>query len=573
MRLIHFLLDSARGVRHARAIIVAVVACGVAGGVANTALLAVSNAALGGDNHATDEALRWFVLLCVLLPACRFVSEVLLNHLATWGVYNLRLRLAGQIVASPLRRLEELGPHRLLATLTEDIPVITTALTALPVLCMHTAIVVGCLLYVGWLSGGVFLIVAGFMALGLLSYQLPLAGAVKRLRRARELSDALFKHLRALTEGTKELKLNRARRAAFLNRTLAENSAALRREQFGGNLVYTATRSWGQALVFVIIGLLLFAAPSLFPLDLKVVRGYVLVLLYMMSPLEVLLNLMPAFGRANVAAQKVARLGLALSEGQDAPAGPGDAARPWQTLELRGVTHTYYREREDEHFTLGPVNLTFRPGELVFLLGGNGSGKTTLAKIVTGLYAPAAGEILIDGRPVTDETRDAYRQQFSTVFSDFYLFESLLGLEGADLDERAREYLTQLQLAHKVRVEGGALSTVELSQGQRKRLALLTAYLEDRPFYVFDEWAADQDPLFKEVFYLDLLPRLKARGKTVLVISHDQWYFHVADRLVRLEYGQLECDESFVQPLAAGEAAAPLQPTGRPLAALETPTK
>lgn len=573
MRLIHFLLDSARGVRYARAIIVAVVVGGVAGGVANTALLAVSNAALGGDSRATGDALRWFILLCALLPVCRFVSEALLNHLATWGVYNLRMRLARKVVASPLRRLEELGPHRLLATLTEDIPVITMALTALPLLCMHTAIVVGCLLYVGWLSWGVFLIVAGFMALGLLSYQLPLASAVKRLRRARELSDALFKHLRALTEGTKELKLNRARREAFLGETLSENSAALRREQFAGNLVYTAARSWGQALVFVLIGLLLFAAPSLFPLDSKVVRGYVLVLLYMMSPLEVLLNLMPVLGRANVAAQKVERLGLALSAEQDAPAETAADAPPFQTLELVGVTHTYYREREDEHFTLGPVDLAFKPGELVFLLGGNGSGKTTLAKIVTGLYAPAAGEILVDGRAVTDETRDEYRQQFSTVFSDFYLFESLLGLGAEDLDERAREYLSQLQLTHKVRVEGGALSTVELSQGQRKRLALLTAYLEDRPFYVFDEWAADQDPLFKEIFYLDLLPKLKARGKTVLVISHDQWYFHVADRLVRLEYGQVECDENFVQPHAAGETGARLHQHGRLTAALESPTK
>ena len=167
-----------------------------------------------------------------------------------------------------------------------------------------------------------------------------------------------------------------------------------------------------------------------------------------------------------------------------------DVAAFVQTLELDGVTHTYYREGEDEHFTLGPINLTLKPGELVFLLGGNGSGKTTLAKIITGLYAPEAGEIRLDGRAITDESRDDYRQNFSSVFSDFYLFESLLGLDSNNLDEKAREYLVQLQLSHKVRVQDGALSTVELSQGQRKRLALLSAYLEDRPFYVFDEGAA-----------------------------------------------------------------------------------
>jgi putative pyoverdin transport system ATP-binding/permease protein len=153
------------------------------------------------------------------------------------------------------------------------------------------------------------------------------------------------------------------------------------------------------------------------------------------------------------------------------------------------------------------------------------------------------------------------------VFSDFHLFESLLGLEGPELDERAREYIGQLKLTPKIEVKDGALSTLDLSQGQRKRLALLTAYLEDRPVYLFDEWAADQDPLFKEVFYYQLLPELKAKGKTIVVISHDDHYYHVADRIVKLEYGAVEYDSAAtelepavlegcvpVKPLAAGAA-------------------
>jgi putative ATP-binding cassette transporter len=169
--------------------------------------------------------------------------------------------------------------------------------------------------------------------------------------------------------------------------------------------------------------------------------------------------------------------------------------------------------------------------------GGNGSGKTTLAKLLVGLYAPAAGEVRLNGRPVGD--REQYRQLFSAVFVNGHLFDRLLGVEAAGLEDEARDYLSRLELGHKVRVEEGKFSTTDLSQGQRKRLALLTAYLEDRPVYVFDEWAADQDPRFKEVFYTRLLPDLKARGKAVLVISHDERYFHVADRIVRLDYGKL----------------------------------
>lgn len=145
----------------------------------------------------------------------------------------------------------------------------------------------------------------------------------------------------------------------------------------------------------------------------------------------------------------------------------------------------------------------------------------------------------------TDKNREWYRQQFSVVFYDFYLFDRLLGLEHADLEIQATEYLKQLQLNHKVQVRNGKLSTTALSQGQRKRLALLTAYLENRSIYVFDEWASDQDPTFKDLFYTQILPALKHRGKTVIAISHDDHYFHIADRIIKLNYGQLEYDKQF----------------------------
>jgi len=221
-----------------------------------------------------------------------------------------------------------------------------------------------------------------------------------------------------------------------------------------------------------------------------------------------------------------------------------EEASGWRQLEFVNVAHTYKSDNEDGSFKVGPLNLTLRRGEMCFVIGGNGSGKTSFAKLLLGLYAPEEGAIRLNGQEITDEVRDSYRQLFSSVHADFYLFETLFGLESAELDTAAREYLERLHLSGKLQVKDNVLATTELSQGQRKRLALLTAYLEDRPIYLFDEWAADQDPQFKEIFYFELLGRLKAAGKTAIVISHDDRYYHVADRVIKLNYGLIEFDNS-----------------------------
>jgi putative ATP-binding cassette transporter len=266
----------------------------------------------------------------------------------------------------------------------------------------------------------------------------------------------------------------------------------------------------------------------------------------MMGPFSQIVELLPGVGRANVALRKIEALGLSLAATRSAghheespDIGQGIHAVGWRKLELSGITHRYTRETEDDSFYVGPIDLAFSPGEVTFLIGGNGSGKTTLAMVLLGLYLPESGTIRLDGVEIDDRNREEYRQLFSTVFSDFCLFDSLLGLQKEGLDAEVLGYLERLHLRSKVRIEQGVFSTHALSQGQRKRLALLTAYVEDRSFYVFDEWAADQDPLFRKVFYMELLPALKARGKTVLVITHDDQYFSVADRCVRMDYGRI----------------------------------
>jgi putative ATP-binding cassette transporter len=186
------------------------------------------------------------------------------------------------------------------------------------------------------------------------------------------------------------------------------------------------------------------------------------------------------------------------------------------------------------------VNLTLRRGETVFLMGGNGSGKSSLARLLSGLYRPSGGAILVDGQVIGSEDWMAYRQLFASVFTDFHLFAQLLGADGQNADRTDIEHwLEQLHMKHKVQLGAGHLLDTRFSQGQRKRLALMLALLEKRDILLLDEWAADQDPLFRRFFYRELLPMFKKAGITVFAISHDDQYFDLADRLVKMESGQL----------------------------------
>ncbi len=555
--LLSFLRRLSRGVPFSGLLIAGVILAGVASGLSNTALVATLNSAIAHGGPASGLGWR-FIGLCALLPLFRMTSQYLLLHLSQRSMLQARIALARRVLAAPLRQLETIGPHRLMTVLTNDINQIVEALTQLPLLFMHVAIVIGCLGYLGWLSPTALSYVLLFMVFGVATYRFPVDRGMVYFDRVRKEMDGVLKNLRGLTEGTKELKMHGLRRESYMA-DVEINARTLQREAKRGGLLFAVAASWGQIVFFLLLGLIIFVVPRGQEMPAATLVGTALVLFQLMTPLEILLNMLPLIGRAVVSARAVERLGLSLAhEAIEAPGlarAPQDLDADWKSIELSGIVHTYRAEGaggESESFTLGPLDLRFVPGEIVFLVGGNGSGKTTLAKILLGLYPPEVGEIRLAGRTVSDADRADYRDHFAVVFSDFHLFDRLVGTGASadELDAHAVHYLERLRLSSKVRVSGARLSTLELSQGQRKRLALLAAYLEDRPIYLFDEWAADQDPYFKQIFYRELLPELKRRGKTVFVISHDDHYYDVADRLIKLDAGKVEFDVPRIDPEA-----------------------
>jgi putative ATP-binding cassette transporter len=518
---------------------------GIVAGIGNTLLLGfVNNGLAHRSSDLLGQMILSFAVGCVVVAGSRFLSQDLMARFAQRNLRDLRMKLGRRVLSSPLRAQEEIGANRILAVFTEDVPAIANAVIAVPAICTNLVIVVGCLIYLGMISGKLLLGVLGFIIFGIITCQVPISRAMRYMNNVRETNDVLLKQLKAMTEGSKELKIHRNRREAFLSNLFSSTTQSLRRNNVITSSIFNAVNSWAQTLIFVLMGLIVFVPYALIRLEPLQLTAYILILLFMIGPLLIVMSSVPAFSRARIALSKLAELDLSLDK-FPAEAEADEINSPktsWHNLTLSQVKHSYVGEGES-NFVLGPIDLNLRAGELVFLTGGNGSGKTTLAKVLTGLYVPEAGELSFDGQPITDENRDSFRQYFSTVFSDGFIFETLLGLDKPELDQEAQDYLAQFQIDHKVQIKDGVLSTIDLSQGQRKRLALLTAYLENRPVYVFDEWAADQDPQFREIFYYQLLPGLTARGKTVIVISHDDRYYHVADRIITLDYGKIARDE------------------------------
>jgi putative pyoverdin transport system ATP-binding/permease protein len=631
---------------------------GLVSGGGNALLISLINREVREGRWQND--LLYFVGVAAFIIITSLVSQYMLIFLSQNAVYQLRLKLSQNILASPLEHLERLRENRLIVTLTEDIHTLTHAVSSVPSMCTDFATVIGCFVFFAVLSPTLFALTLGSSVMTILFIQGMLNKAQHLFFSSREEEDTLFKHFRAMMNGTKELKLNRSKRAAFVEKDLKGSVSKLRQLNTKAMKSFAVANSFGQMSQFASMGFILFMLPLLMTMPLPMLATYVLIGTFLALPMQNLLSRIPELVRGNVSLRKIERMKLSLMSLNESETLSLAVASSCQ-LEFKEVVYTYQPElppfppegfggegghppfppegfgegkhqpfppegfgengqpmllpegfnenghppfppegftpgehpafppegfsenghpphpdganqrqpgkgtkgdrrnppphpdgrsggmmpppRADENgFALGPISLSLQPGELLFIIGGNGSGKSTLAKLITGLYAPQSGSIELNGKPVTQDNVEWYRQHFSAVFSDFYLFDSYLGFDRDTLDVEVSDYLKQLQLSHKVSVKDGVLSTTNLSQGQRKRLALLETYLENRPVYIFDEWASDQEPKFRELFYKQMLPELKRQNKIVIVITHDDRYFHLADHVIKLDYGKIEFD-------------------------------
>ena len=468
-----------------------------------------------------------------LLMAVTLASQLALTQLGHHFVWRLRGEFIKRILDTNVERIEQLGSAQLLAGLTSDVRAITIAFVRLPELIQGIIITLGSAIYLAWLSPEMLLVTMLWLAITLVGGWLLVSRVYQHMAKLRDIEDDLYRDFQTIIEGRKELQLNRDRARLIYDTVYQTNAGRYRHHIVRADTFHLSAVNWSNIMMLGGIGIVFFMANGLGWANTAVAATYSLTLLFLRTPLISAVGALPTLLSAQVAFRKLNRFDLAPYEPAFSAPAPASA---WQTLELRDVCFHY----GEQGFAVGPINLTLRRGELLFLIGGNGSGKSTLAMLLTGLYQPHAGSLLLDGKEISSKQPDLWRQHFSAVFTDVHLFDRLIGRGGEPADPAlVQRWLERLKMSEKLQLDGNRVLNLQLSKGQSKRLALLLAAAEERDILLLDEWAADQDPHFRRIFYRELLPWLQASGKTVFAISHDDHYFTHADRLLEMRNGQL----------------------------------
>ncbi|WP_217560146.1 cyclic peptide export ABC transporter [Paenibacillus sp. GbtcB18] len=479
-----------------------------------------------------------FNLLIACIVICQKIVRTRLINLTSQTVYEKRVELIKILTGTTYQKFELMNKGKIMALLNHDANVVSSVSNMIVSFVTNVLTMLFCFVYLSLVSFYGFLFAFVLVVFTGCIFYFAGQRANKGWMKNRETQDLFYQMINSMINGYKEMYINANRRESF-KKHIVEVCEQYKQTYLEGDMKFTNVIIIGQLLFIFVIGLVAFGFPVMFPnLGREYLIDYVFVFLYMAGPLNGIFTAIPSFISFRISWKQIQNT---IEEYTVAPSPPISDSQvtitdsPSVVIELKDVFYTYKGER-DETFTVGPVSAVFSSGEIVFITGGNGSGKSTLAKLITGLYHPNQGEILFNGRQLL--VREQV-EHFSVIFSDYYLMDRLYGIDCEEREEEIAEYIRLLRMEHKVSVSNGTFVNKELSTGQKKRLAFIIALLEDRPIVMLDEWAADQDPEFRTYFYEELLPYLRDRNKCVIAITHDDRYFHYADRVIKMESGMI----------------------------------
>jgi len=515
------------------------------GGISTAAILTAINAGMqgGDDGHKSSLwAATLFLISLFLFIKTQYYVTITATAEIEAIIHKLRLRVMDRVRRSELLAMERIGRSRIVAAITSDTSVLTQASNMLCFSVQGAVLVFFVSIYVAYLSFAAFAMTVVIVSAAVTIFH------VKNRRLSAEKQESaawerrLFDRLTDFLDGFKEVRLNSARSAdlfddaVIVSRTAANIKIRSQAETF--KMIVSS-----QFSMYVLLGAVVFVAPQFSDtLGGSSLTKTTTALMFVVGACFGLVQSIPILLNANAAADRIEQLEAALraavpsTEERDLQVSKG-----FDKIEIHDLVFRYVDKHSDATFQIGPLDFSLRSGELVFITGGNGSGKSTFLRVLAGLYSPDSGEITLDGMQITDDTRDMYRALMSAIFFDNHLFRRLYGIPEPEPGEVER-LLTKFRIADKTSLSNGEFRTLDLSGGQRRRLALIVSLLEKRPILLLDEWTAEQDPEFRRKFYDELLPEMMQAGLTVVVITHDDRYLDELDlpaRRIRMDEGRI----------------------------------
>lgn len=515
------------------------VTAGVANGLAVATAIKAAGELKPGELHfqtfllfTSLMALFWYCKRYSLNASTRMVEEV---------IRTLRLRILGKLKTTNLLGIESIDKGIFYSALATDAATISNS-TAMAINAVSSSFmlvfIMGC---IAFMSIKALFISVGIIGLMLLLFLRNEKRIAKSLWQSTLSENRFMDNLGGLIDGFKELRMNRRKYQDFSREELEAVINSSTDQRIDAGLRINVTILIAQSFLLIAIGGILFFLPQIDQSEIEIIPKLIALLIFTAGPIGDFAVAIPAIARAEAAINNIRTLEKLIDKGQsrnEKICEEHDIKEiAWDKISLNEVLFQFPVKENARSFGIGPIDLEFNRGEITFLVGGNGSGKSTFLKVLTSLYSPNSGHIRLDDAKITPYNQASYRDLFSTIFTDYYLFKRLIGIDQPD-DERVYALLSQMELADKTSIEHGEITNRELSTGQKKRLTLITSVLEDKPIMIFDEWAADQDPVFRKFFYDVLLPELKAKGKTIIAVTHDDNYFYAADRIFKMEYGQ-----------------------------------
>lgn len=449
-------------------------------------------------------------------------------------VHEIRLKLMSSALQKSYSEMT-LKQDILFSAISKDTVTLSYAALSVTQLLMQGITIIGCIIYLSFLSWQMLIFIIFITSLGVFIYLIGAPKNMKHMQNARENEDSIFYNAKQVISGFKEIKIDPQKGTDIVNGPLLKSSINSTKFYSKGYSGFYNSSLIGQFLIYLALVCLLFGG-IYFNTVPTLLMNCIIVILYLIGPLEGVTALIPQLGEGNIAAIRLMEL-LDTSQSEVEVRECISHHKDFEKIRYESLLYTYPSCSYEESFTVGPINLTINKGEVLFIYGGNGSGKTTMLYLLINILKPQHGTVFIDDKLV--DTMDVYSNLFAAVFSDFCLFDAFYGNKNVDL-EKADYYLKLFELDQKVTVTKNGFSNINLSTGQRKRLALIASILENKHILILDEWAADQSPDFRRKFYNEIIPLLKLRGFTIIAITHDDQYYSAADTLYCMNYGQLK---------------------------------